>query len=257
MKKRYIILIIIIVIYFLALFLPIGLKNIKKDKMEAAIIVGNDTVWELRHKKWYNVKYAADIKKLDWEEFKVLVSNEDYGNYYLWKDEKWYLFDKNKKSYNYSGELLAYKSAYPMKHKEYTINQISDYKYVNEVLKENGLKENQDFTVSAVNSVDFDNDGIVESFYFVSNAFPIDGYPEDIFSFVFMEKSGKLFNIYTSVEKNKNMNGCKPNLYSIIDVDEDDNYELIIRCGKYSIEKPIDMLYKFENNEFKIVISNQ
>lgn len=59
------------------------------------------------------------------------------------------------------------------------------------------------------------------------------------------------------IDENRYENGCKPYLKGVMDVDNDSVYELIISCGKYSVEKPIDMLYKLTDDGFKILISNQ
>ena len=36
----------------------------------------------------------------------------------------------------------------------------------------------------------------------------------------------------------------------------DDIYEFILSCGKYSIEEEVNMLYQLDNDNFKILISN-
>ena len=123
--------------------------------------------------------------------------------------------------------------------------------------QENSLPTNEELTVSNLIALDFDDDGVDENFYFISNAFPLDETPENIFSIVFMEKSGVIYKMYNSIEKNKGYNGCKPYINDIIDVNDDDKYEIILTCAKYSVETPIDMLYTFTNNDFRIIISNQ
>ena len=52
-------------------------------------------------------------------------------------------------------------------------------------------------------------------------------------------------------------NGCKPYLSAVLDIDKDNIYEMVVSCGKYSTDKPVDMLYKLTDEEFKIIISNQ
>ena len=51
-------------------------------------------------------------------------------------------------------------------------------------------------------------------------------------------------------------NGCKPYFNSFIDVDNDSRYEFILNCAEYSTNGVSRMLYKYDNNEFKILISN-
>ena len=52
--------------------------------------------------------------------------------------------------------------------------------YVSQVLDDNNISLSSKFTSLTKTSVDFDGDGVWEYFYVVSNAFPIDFYPENI-----------------------------------------------------------------------------
>ncbi len=144
-----------------------------------------------------------------------------------------------------------------MKIKNFTQEKISDYTKVNEILSKNNISTNQELTSNTQISVDIDNDGIEEKIYVVGNVFPKESDPEYIFSVVFMEKNDIIYPIYKSIAKNKSFNGCKPYINSIIDVNDDNKYEIVLSCSAYSIEGTIDMLYKFSNDKFKIIVSNQ
>lgn len=257
MKKRYIVIMIIIIVYFAVFFILYGKDEIKKSKLETTIIVNDSTIWQLKNKKWYNIRDDSNREDLNWEKFNIIIDNKEIGKYKIVYNTKWYLYDDDKNPYQYTGNLLAYQANYKMKVKDFEPIQISDYTYVNQLLEENFLPINQELTVSDLVSIDFDDDGINENFYLVSNAFPYDGEPENIFTIVFMEKSGVIYKMYNSVEKNKGYNGCKPYINDIIDVNDDGKYEIILTCAKYSVETPIDMLYTFTNNDFRIIISNQ
>ena len=125
------------------------------------------------------------------------------------------------------------------------------------MLEQNNLSTSSKYTVEQEVSIDIDNDGNNETFYFVSNAFSLDYNPSKIFSIVFMVKNSKIYPIYTDIAPNTTNNGCKPYLSAVLDVDQDNIYEMVISCGKYSTETPSDMLYKLTDDGFKIVISNQ
>lgn len=257
MKKRYIVILLIIIIYFTVFFLLYGKDEMKKSKLETTIIVNDSTIWQLKNKNWYNIRDDASKKDLNWEKFNIVINNKEIGKYQVVYDTKWYLYDDNKNPYSYTGNLLAYQANYKMKVKDFKETPINDYTYVNQVLEENSLPTNEELTVSNLITLDFDDDGVDENFYFISNAFPLDETPENIFSIVFMEKSGVIYKMYNSIEKNKGYNGCKPYINDIIDVNDDGKYEIILTCAKYSVETPIDMLYTFTNNDFRIIISNQ
>ena len=68
-----------------------------------------------------------------------------------------------------------------------------------------------------------------------------------------MVKNSKIYPMYTDIAPNRSNNGCKPYLSAVIDMDEDNTYEMVISCGKYSTDKPADMLYKLTEEGFKII----
>lgn len=255
-KARYIVILVILAVYFLLMYFLIGRDNLKKETLESKILVGKNTVWELKNKKWSNITNASDRKKLNWQEFQVYIANKSAGSYYLWHDDKWYLFDKEKNAINYSGSILAIQSNYDIDVQEFESTEISDFTYPNQVLVQNGLNTTQEYTVKSVVSYDIDNDNIQESFYSISNAFS-GGTAEKVFSMVFMVKNEQIISLYNSVDTNTGTNGCKPYINTILDANNDGKNEIILTCGNYSIEEPIQMLYHLDKNEFKILVSNQ
>ena len=44
---------------------------------------------------------------------------------------------------------------------------------------------------------------------------------------------------------------------TVIDLDSDFKYEIIVSCGYYSIQNRSDKLYTFKNNEFQLLASNE
>lgn len=256
-NRRYIILIAILIIYIIIMIWWLGADNIKKVNNSTTILVGDNTVWNYSDKKWLNITNQTTVKEMDWKKFTVYLDNEKKGSYYLWHDDKWYLFDEDKNAVNATGKFLAYRSNYNIKVKNFTETTVSNDTYIKEVLIENNLSPSSEFTTQSMTLFDIDNDGIDERFYVISNVFALDFTPDTIFSIVFMVKDNKIYYIYNDISQNIGNNGCKPYLNSFIDVNEDDNYEIIVSCGKYSISEPVDMLYKFNKDEFKILISNQ
>lgn len=256
-KKTYIIILIILALYFLVLYFTMGKENVEKEKYSTTIIVGDYTIWSLTGKNWMNLSSETSINKLNWNKYNVYMDNKKIGNYYLWKDDKWYIFDENKKAINQSGKMLAYISNHDIDILDYKEEQITDYSYVHQVLKENGISTSSLFTTNLQTKVDVDSDGTTETLYVISNAFALDYIPDTIFSIVFIEKNGMIEYLYKNIDQNRNFNGCKPYLNYILDVDKDQKYEIIISCGKYSAQKQLDMLYKQTENGFKIAISNE
>ena len=251
-KKIYIILIAIVVIFFIVMFLVFGLDEIKKSGYDTVMIVGEDTIFTYKNKRWSS---TTSHKDLNWKKYDVYSNNEKSGNYYLWYNDKWYAFDDDKKAVKLDGELLAIDSNIDIKVYNFSTEKIEDYSYVNEVLKDNDITDDE-YTVNKVIRLDYDNDGVEEEFYIVSNSFPMGFNPKKIFSIVFMVKDEKIYSIYKNVTDNTGFNGCRPYISNFIDVDNDNKYEFLLNCSKYSVSGVTRMLYKFKDKEFKILISD-
>ena len=256
-KKVYIVLLIILIIFFITMFSLFGVENIRQGNYSSTIIVGEDTVWTYSDKKWNYINTVSGYNKLNWKVYNVYFDNKSQGEYYLWHDDKWYVFDKNKNAVNIDGKLLAYNANFKMNILDYKLDKIDDKIYVNKVLNDNDISLSSTFTTSNKISFDFDSDGVDEDFYLVSNAFPMGFNPDYIFSLVFMVKNNDVYYLYNDIAPNNSFNGCKPFFNTILDTNNDGIYEIILSCGRYSDLGQVDMLYSFVNNEFKILISNQ
>ena len=257
-KKRYIVILAVLAIYVVIMLLVLGKDMLIKSKDKATIIIGDTSIWKYEDESWLNVTSSSTIESLSWREYDVYLDNKEFGKYNLWNSEdKWYLFDKNKNAVTKDGTLLALSANYEIKVKDFNTADIRNYYHVEKVLEQNNISTSSKYTVATESSIDIDNDGKNETFYFVSNAFSLDYNPSKIFSFVFMVKNSKIYPIYTDVAPNTTNNGCKPYLSAVLDIDQDNTYEMVISCGKYSTDKPADMLYKLTEEGFKIVISNQ
>lgn len=258
-KKIYIVLLIMIAVFFVVMFLTFGVENIKQDNYSSTIIVGDTSIWEYNKKNWVNIRGNTSIEKLNWSKFHVFSNNEKIGTYSLWHDDKWYVFDDNRNALKIDGNLLAISSNFDVKVLPFSVDNISnqDMKYVYSVLRDNNLSVDNKFTSLGNVKVDFDGDGVIENFYVISNVFAMDFTPKMLFSIAFMIKDNNLYYIYNDVSENRSYNGCKPYYNSFLDTNNDGIFEFILSCGKFGSNDQVDMLYKFEENAFKIVISNQ
>lgn len=256
-RMKYIVIIIVLIIYGVFMYLFFGIDESRERRASTTLLIGDSTVWNYSARDWMNVTNQQSLSSLDWQKFHVYVDNEYFGNYSVWLDDKWYLFDDNRNAVNYQGDLFAYQADFDMDVLPFTLSDIDDFSYVNQVLEEYELSSNASYTLANMTSFDFDKDGVLEDFYFVSNVFATDFFPDKYFSFVFMVKSGKIYMLYEDVDQNDGTNGCRPQLYTVADVDDDRSYELIVECSRYSVQEPVIMLYEFLDDEFKITISNQ
>ena len=259
-KKTYIILIIILLIFAITMYFLVAKNNIKEEKTITTLIVGDTSIWNYTNKEWVNVENPITIDKLNWLDFNVFENNKYKGKYKVWNDtEKWYYFDKNNNPITTDGNIFSYKSNYEIKVKDFMEKQLEakDKEYINHVLEENNLSISSKFTSNYKVELDYDSDSIIETFYIITNAFPTEFVPDQIFSIVFMAKENNIYYLYKEIDDNRVNNGCKPYINTILDLNDDGVDELILSCGRYSENGIVDMLYKFEDNEFKIKISNQ
>lgn len=259
-KKTYIVLLLILIIFALIMFFLFAKDNLKEEKEATTLIVGNTSVWKYSSRRWLNLTNPTTINSINWQNFEVYEEGKYLGNYSIWNDgSEWYFFKENKDSIKPVGKVLAYKSNFKIKIKEYSEEQIdlSDQKYIDYVLEENDLSTSSLFTSNYKVNIDYDSDGEEETFYVLTNAFPMEFNPDKIFSLVFMVKDNSIYYLYNSIDDNRGNNGCRPYFNYFLDLTNDGIDEIILSCGQYSTNGTIDMLYKFEETEFKIQISNQ
>lgn len=256
-KKTYLLLILFIIVFGVVMFVLFGVPNVRKENIEATLVVGDNTTWALKKQKWIFKGSNSSMEQLNWQVFHVYEDNQYKGDFYLWHDDKWYAFDQNKSAINISGKFFAYDSNVEMKVYDFQESTIDDYTYVNQLLQENGISLSSKFTISYKVSFDFDGDSILEDFYAVSNALPIDFEPETTFSLAFMVKDESIYPLYTDISSANSYSGCKPYYHSFVDTDSDGVSEVILSCGQFSATDQVDMLFQFIDGDFKLLISNQ
>ena len=260
MKKnsRYIIIIVILIVYLLTMYILVGKKNLRAEKVTTKLVIGDDTVWELKKKHWTSITQDSDLVKLNWTLFHVFDDGKDLGELYLWRnDDTWYLFDKDKKAINHDGRLLAYQSNYGLKIKKHKVENVIDYNEVAGFLQEKNISSTDQFSVANYVQIDIDNDGVDEIIYLFSNALISENAPDEVFTLVFMRDDGKNYILYETHENNYGFNGCKPYVNYVLDLNDDNNYEMILSCGRYSDLGVIDMLLEFKNGKFNNLVTNQ
>ena len=255
MKRIYIMIILSLFILGAIMFFLYGYDSLKKEKYETAIIVGENTTW-IYHKKRWTKGNSTNYDELNWQTYQVFENGKKIGNYSLWHDDKWYVFDANKNAINIEGELLAYSSNHDVEVESFSKDDLEVDQYVKSVLSDKELPEDSEFTKSYKTSIDFDHDGVVEDFYVISNVFPLAFQPEKTFSFVFMVKDNKIYYLYDDVRDYRVYSGCSPEIVSFINTNDDNVDEMIVSCFQYSNLGRIDMLYNFNGENFKILISN-
>ncbi len=265
-KGTYITLILILIIFLGAMYFLFGRDNINQNRYSTTFIIGDSTVWNYSSKTWSTLQNYKNVSEINWKKFTVYEDNKKLGNYLVWNDDKWYFFTENREAVvTNGGKILAYNSNHPIKVVDFKEEAIttSDKDVVDFVLSDHELSTSSKFTVSTKTTLDLDNDGEEEEIYCLSNAFATDFLPDSVFSFVVVKDNDNINYLYESVSNNTGTNSCKPFIHHIIDVNNDNKYEIIVSCGRYSIEEQLDMLYQLytspedDTTSYKIAISNQ
>ena len=263
-KKIIIIMLVVLAVYALIMFLVLGgTKKFNKTNNQITIIMGDNATFTYNGSFWTYVEFESTYDKLNWLKYDVYENNELLGNYSMWHNDKWYIFDgdeEHRTPVSVTEDFIALRADSSIKLTPFESNKITDYSYVNAVLDSYGIQASY-LTVDQVVTIDIDNDSIDENFYFISNSLPREN-PENFnFTIVFMEKKGEIYNIYTDIQEMENSDGCKPFMRAVLDYDLDGEQEIIFACGGLSARKQKDYIYKFNHNntldEFKLIVSNQ
>jgi hypothetical protein len=254
-KKKYIILLAILLIYGIIVFVFFS-GNIKKKNSGASyIIVGPSTRWKFEEGKFLRVNDSKEYNSMD---FKVYDQDKYLGKYNVVFMEKMYLFDGQKNSIKYNGNIFAINGnlkADIIRFKQEEINK-RDYKILEELLKNEKIEEDiSKITLTKV-MIDIDGDGTKETIYTASNAF--DETVQTSLSYIYLIRKNKaeiLISKKMSVERMLSDN-CVPFINHIIDIDRDKNYEFIIGCEGFSMSGTQNILIDNYKNNYNILISN-
>jgi hypothetical protein len=263
-KKIIIIMLVVLAVYALIMFLVVGgTKKFNKTNNQITIIMGDNATFTYNGSFWTYVEFETTYDKLNWLKYDVYENNELLGNYSMWHNDKWYIFDgdeEHRKPVTVTEDFIALRADTSIKLTPFESKKIVDYSYVNAVLDSYGIEASY-LTVDEVVSIDIDNDSKDENIYFISNSLPLDN-PENFnFTIVFMEKQGEIYRIFTDIQEMENSDGCKPFMRAVLDYDLDGEQEIIFACGGLSARQQKDYIYKFKHvnsvDEFKLVVSNQ
>ena len=69
--KKYRILLIILVVYFVVFFCVVGIGNLKRNGHQVTLLIGDNTVWNYNKQKWENITSDTIIDKLGWQKYNV------------------------------------------------------------------------------------------------------------------------------------------------------------------------------------------
>lgn len=250
-KKSIIILVIIIVTYLFLAIIFFGFEDFMNKFQGLEIMLSNGEKWQLKDGKWSNIE---DNEDYNWKKFDVYIDNQLFGEYDLLYNNKWYIFDSSRKSIKYNGKILAIRG-----NKKYQVIEFQEQdldvngeELLKNILDQHNIDYPQEFTYAKKVTLDIDGDDKEENIYTVSNAFTYETDVNKKFSIIFINGDNKQILYHKYVDVGDQYDLCVPKINSIIDIDEDSNYEIIFECNYFSEMGSCGSLYELSDGTYKL-----
>ncbi len=253
-NKRYLKIIIPLVVLSSIFFIVVKFSSANNPKKDTIVVVGDTAFHEVRENYFEKMSEDEIENNVDWNSYYIFVDNSYFGKYNLYYSDKWYLFTEDRKAKKYDGELFATNNK-NIKVLSLEKNQISDFSDVEMILSSKSISFTPNYTSSYYVDFDIDNDNSVERLYVVSNLFPVDPVPDSrFFSLVFLKKDDNIFELYSSISDDS-LSGCKPDITNIVDINNDNKYEVVLGCSYYSVDGIKYNIYNFDKEKFNKLVS--
>ena len=239
--KKPAIFITIMVIYLLAmLFVFLVLPGI----MYTTIILEDNIKWQYRNYKWET--YETDNSLRGYKVYNP-TNGQYIGTYDIQYTDKGWLVQEGKQYKSLNNSMLAVKSS-KLKVYGFEINTLTDNAVIDKVLNKASLKKTSGVVIGNQIKIDLDNDGKDEIIYGISN---MDEMGNTKFYVMAINMNGE----YKIIKKVTGDNVPSIYVYSIIDVDNDSNLELIVKESYFSMSGCDYSLYSLVDGEYTKMIS--
>lgn len=241
-----------LVVFYIVVTIVLNLPTGKKYKN--TVFIGNYTKISVNNNKfdlYYKDEEAAKQK------VKIYFKNK-FVDGYIYSEK----VDFDNEQYNFvvyntyneflspDGELLAYTNDLSIKVKETTESESKNLSDIEDFLDYEKIKYDSPVEVDyiRINSIDYDDDGTDEKIYSVGLRVGEEG-TGNYYSYVYFKKNDN----YIMIDQQKtdyNPDYKRLSFYKIIDFNDDDNYEFVIRKIMSEYGPNYYELYNFNGNEF-------
>ncbi len=268
MTRNIIIPIIIFCIFFIIFFL----FSIVRKVFNYEVFVFNDNkyiLYQESNNEWKSISKSDFTKSYTDITYDLYVDNESKGNikYEIINNKLEMTIDPNKTVTRYTrGKLLTYGGTSKVNYVEF--REDKDYGENEDIILKQLMRNNleKDYNVSYIKKykVSFNGDNIRSSnIYIISNMVnynktKINDDLKKVFSFMFLERNNKIYNIYSKVVNDSDLkNICLPSLDGIFSFANDNSYKIISNCEYLSDDTYKLNLYDYKNNKIsRININN-
>lgn len=247
-KKKYIILSIIFVVYVIVMFLIFGRNYIRNNLDNGTMIISPNSIWKFQKGKWEDVDNNQEYSM---KTYKTYENGTYIGDYQITYNDKFYLFDNKRNPINYENDLIAIRGTIDIGVVKFenTPVSVSD-KVIYNILKEKQIKATSSTIRANVVKIDLDNDNKLEEIYVISNVFEADE-KSNSFSIVAVKDNNKIKYLREEVrDSSYTLSMCNPYVQNIVDIDNDKKLEIITGCSYYSDGDTCHTLY---NSNYEVI----
>lgn len=257
--------IIVILLLFFFIFAYFNRDKIlsrkNNEKKYEIVLIARNVIFKMNNNHWNVVKNSDNIRKnINWQPFKIYIDYDYFGEYNLVKSDGWYAFDNNRKPINMDSgnkSFFAYKSEQIIDVKNIDNSENNQFSETSNLLNDYNININKTPLINERVNIDLNDDGVDETIYNIANIFNED-YPDKNFTLFLVKRGDKLYRLYRASEEVDATNICFSSINSILDIDNDNEYEIIMSCTNTGLDSIKTILYKYnsEKDDYEIVISD-
>lgn len=248
-----------IIICYLLLFVIVIISSVLLYKNENSmyVFVNNKEMWRKNNNNWKKVSNNY-IKKYQGEEFNFFLKSKFNGKiYYKYDGGSINLYDENNTLINFGPSMISIKSKlnYDNVKTASELDNVEKDSNVVNILDRFSLNKDQMVRIKKY-ELDLDNDGKNDYLYSISNFYLGDEKADKRFSIIFSVINGDV-NVVdkTIVDLDKQNSTWSTSLNSVIDLDLDNNFELILVSTSYGQDDIYCMKkYNSDSNKFETLI---
>lgn len=253
-KKKIIIVVSILLVYFLIMMVFFGFDSLKKKVYHLEVLIAPSTYLKYERGVWKDIK--EDEAKLLGQTYRIYDNHKFlYNGVLQYTDENWYAFDENNKPLSLPENFFAYRGNLKMDVINYNLVNMSqtEIEEASSILKQHHITFKPEFTKTLKIDVDLDHDGERETIYIISNALGMEE-QSIYFSIAYIKNSGNIEVVIDDVSDDM-YQVPSLNLKEIIDIEQDEIYELIFEKIYFDQKGTCHEIFKYEKESYKSVKS--
>lgn len=248
-KKKYIIPFVILIIYFI-LMLCLWFFMEKSKGKDYYLIINPNTI--IKHEEG-EFKQVTSTNVVENESFQVYINQEKVGNYKMRNfKNNWYYIEDNNVNHRINESFFAtsnQKISLLSFEKEELNNE--DYEKISSMLSELDIPNNRENTFGEKIIIDLDSDNVQETIYAVNYKYKKDNEESEI-NLVILNKNGKLSVIdKKNMDKNVPVFDCTKKVDTLIDINNDQKYEIITSCMYFDRIGTCHDLYQLKKGKYE------